>query len=138
MEWGRQECHPSGQHGILSHGGRSFLTAPLVSAHFGGGWCGVEGRNTLAKILPACRLPHVPTIHREKGFAFYFYAEEGSEPPHVHADKGDGTVKFWLQPVRLAYAENLKVAELRATEKIVENHQTKFLEKWHEFFDHKS
>ena len=28
VEWGRQECRPSGQ-----HGGRSFLTAPLVSAY---------------------------------------------------------------------------------------------------------
>ncbi len=80
----------------------------------------------------------MPTIHREKGFAFYFYAEEGNEPPHVHADRGGGTVKFWLRPVRLAYAENLKVAELREAEKIVKNHQTKFLEKWHEFFHRKS
>ena len=52
--------------------------------------------------------------------------------------KGAVHVKFWLRPVRLAYAENLKVAELREAEKIVKNHQAKFLEKWHEFFDRKS
>jgi hypothetical protein len=46
--------------------------------------------------------------------------------------------KFWLRPVRLAYAESLKVAELREAEKIVKNQQTKFLEKWHEFFQRKS
>ena len=49
MEWGRQECQPSGPHGILSHGGRSFLTAPLTSAHFGGGLSDAASRNTLAK-----------------------------------------------------------------------------------------
>lgn len=85
-------------------------------------------------MLRFCR---VPTIHREKGFAFYFYAEEGNEPPHVHADKGDGTAKFWLHPVRLAYAENLKVTELRDAEKIVKRHQAKFRGKWNEFFARK-
>lgn len=36
----------------------------------------------------------VPTVHREAGYVFYFYAEEGIEPPHVHVDKGDGTAKL--------------------------------------------
>ena len=30
---------------------------------------------------------------------FFFYAEEGTEPPHVHVDKGDGSAKLWLQPL---------------------------------------
>ena len=44
----------------------------------------------------------MPTVLRERGFAFYFYAHENREPPHVHADKGDGTIKVWLNPVRVA------------------------------------
>lgn len=36
----------------------------------------------------------MPTVHREAGYVFYFYAEEGIEPPHVHVDKGDGTAKL--------------------------------------------
>lgn len=44
----------------------------------------------------------MPTVLREHGFTFYFYSEKGGEPPHVHADKGNGTVKFWLQSVRVA------------------------------------
>jgi len=71
----------------------------------------------------------VPTVHREAGFAFYFYSEEGNEPPHVHADKGDGTAKFWLEPVRLDWAESLKVSELRKAMRIVEREQANLLAK---------
>ena len=76
----------------------------------------------------------MPTVHREAGFVFYFYAEEGTEPPHVHADKGDGTAKFWLNPVRLARTEGLKVSEVRHAMRIVERQRTKLLEAWNEFF----
>ena len=76
----------------------------------------------------------MPTVLRERGFTFYFYAEEGGEPPHVHADKGDGTVKFWLQPIRVAASEGLKPAELRQAMDIAETHQSYLTEKWREFF----
>ena len=69
---------------------------------------------------------------------FYFYAEEGTEPPHVHADKGDGTAKFWLNPVRLAWTEGLKVNEVRHALRIAEQQQTKLLEAWNEFFARES
>jgi hypothetical protein len=77
----------------------------------------------------------VPTVHREAGCTFYFYAEEGTEPPHVHVDKGDGTAKLWLQPVRLARAEGLKVSELRQIIRIAERQQEMLLNKWNEFFE---
>ncbi len=80
----------------------------------------------------------MPTVHREDGFVFYFYAEEGTEPSHVHVDKGDGTAKFWLRPVRLAWAEGLKAAEVRHALRIVEQQQAKLLEAWNEFFQHES
>lgn len=69
---------------------------------------------------------------------FYFYAEEGTEPPHVHADKGDGTAKFWLNPVRLAWTEGLKVNEVRHALRIAEQQQTKLREAWNEFFARES
>jgi len=77
----------------------------------------------------------VPTVHREAGCPFYFYAEEGTEPPHVHVDKAGGTAKFWLRPVRLARAEGLKVQEIRQMLKIVQREQENLLEKWNEFFE---
>ncbi len=80
----------------------------------------------------------MPTVHREAGYVFYFYAEEGTEPPHVHVDKGDGTAKLWLDPVRLAWTEGLKMSELRHVLRIAEHRQAQLLELWHEFFERKS
>ena len=80
----------------------------------------------------------MPTVHREAGFVFYFYAEEGTEPPHVHVDKGDGTAKFWLRPVRLVWVDGLKVNEVRRALRIAEKQQTKLLEAWNEFFQRES
>ena len=80
----------------------------------------------------------MPTVHREAGYVFYFYAEEGNEPPHVHVDKGDGTAKLWLRPVRLARTEGLKVSELRQIIRIVERQQEMLLSEWNEFFERES
>ena len=79
----------------------------------------------------------MPTVLRKYGFEFYFYSEEGLEPPHVHVDRGDGTVKFWLCPVRLAASEGLKPAELRQAARLTEAHEVYLLEKWHEYFERK-
>ena len=79
----------------------------------------------------------MPTVLREQGFVFYFYAEEGNEPPHVHVDKGDGTAKLWLNPLRLAYAEGLKVKEIRQILRIAGRGQATLLEKWDEFSERK-
>ena len=36
----------------------------------------------------------MPTVLMIKGFRFFFYAEEGNEPVHVHVAKGDGEGKI--------------------------------------------
>ena len=33
-----------------------------------------------------------------EGYAFYFFSNENNEPAHVHVRKGDGLVKYWLEP----------------------------------------
>lgn len=38
----------------------------------------------------------MPTILMMLGWRFFFYANEGNEPIHVHCQKGDGEGKFWL------------------------------------------
>jgi len=38
----------------------------------------------------------VPTLLLVDGFRFYFFSNEGSEPPHVHVSKGDAIGKLWL------------------------------------------
>jgi len=77
----------------------------------------------------------VPTVLREQGFRFFFYSNEGQEPPHVHVEKGDGEAKLWLQPVMLAHSTGFNRGELRTVRELVFEHQAAFVERWNEHFD---
>jgi Domain of unknown function (DUF4160) len=76
----------------------------------------------------------MPTLLRKDGFRFFFYSREGTEPPHVHVEKGGGEAKFWLRPVSLAWSARLKVADLSRAEAIVVQNRDAFETKWREFF----
>ena len=75
----------------------------------------------------------MPTFLRIRGYRFYVYAEEGNEPPHIHIDKGSGTMKVWLTDVSVALSEGLKPAEIRAALRLTHEHRTTLLESWHEW-----
>ncbi|MGZ8261547.1 MAG: DUF4160 domain-containing protein [Methylotenera sp.] len=44
----------------------------------------------------------MPTVLRMGAFRFFFYANEGQGPAHVHVQADNRLAKFWLQPVNLA------------------------------------
>ncbi len=74
------------------------------------------------------------TLLLEGGFRFFFYSNEGREPPHVHVEKGGGEAKLWLQPVALVWQGGLTSAEVRRVRELAFQHQASFLERWHEHF----
>jgi Domain of unknown function (DUF4160) len=76
----------------------------------------------------------VPTVLQAEGFRFFFYSNEGTEPPHIHVERGDGFAKFWLEPVSLAASKDLKSAELKRARLLVIEHRFVFAEKWREYF----
>lgn len=39
----------------------------------------------------------MPTIILVQGWRLFFYSNEGREPMHIHARKGDAECKFWLR-----------------------------------------
>jgi Domain of unknown function (DUF4160) len=43
-----------------------------------------------------------PTVLRVERYRFFFFSNEGHEPPHVHAQDGDKLAKLCLEPVLLA------------------------------------
>ncbi len=47
----------------------------------------------------------MPTVLLLRGFRFFFFSGEGSEPSHIHVEHGDQVAKFWLNPVQLASSE---------------------------------
>lgn len=76
----------------------------------------------------------LPTVARIGPFRFFFYSNEGAEPPHVHAQQERKMAKFWLEPVTLASSGRFSASELRAIERIVLENRERFLEAWNEFF----
>lgn len=75
----------------------------------------------------------MPTVLRIGPFRFYFYANEGNEPAHVHVENGDGECKFWLDDVRLADGGEVCAADLRRIERLVREHHEHLLRSWHDF-----
>jgi hypothetical protein len=76
----------------------------------------------------------VPTIARIGPYRFFFFANEGLEPPHVHVQRDRCLAKFWLRPVALTSASGFAGRELGRLHGLVEEHRDQFEEAWHEFF----
>ena len=76
----------------------------------------------------------MPVVLRWNGYRFYFFSNEGTEPPHIHVDKGENTAKFWLDEVKLARNigfSSRQVAEMSA--KVTEQRDA-FQEAWRVHF----
>ncbi|MEZ4804393.1 MAG: DUF4160 domain-containing protein [Bacteroidia bacterium] len=57
------------------------------------------------------------------GWRFFFYSNEGNEPIHIHAQKGDIECKFWILEdevdIKEAFAYNLTHAAQKEVRKII-------------------
>ncbi len=84
--------------------------------------------------LKDARKKEMPTIYRQDGFRFYFYSHEPNEPPHVHIDRGEATIKVWLESGEVARSRGFRAHEIGGILAMVAEHQVMFLEKWHEHF----
>jgi hypothetical protein len=76
----------------------------------------------------------IPTALRIGSARFFFYSNEGSEPPHVHVEQAGAVAKFWLQPVSLAASSRFRVHELRRLEAQVIQHPVELLRAWNDHF----
>ncbi len=76
----------------------------------------------------------MPEVFRREGFVFFFYANEGQEPIHVHARKSGGFAKFWVEPIELVYSQGMKTQDLARAEALLKENTKLVLEKWHEVF----
>ncbi|MBA2706364.1 MAG: DUF4160 domain-containing protein, partial [Gemmatimonadaceae bacterium] len=56
----------------------------------------------------------MPSPGRSGPFRFFFYSNEGSEPPHIHVESGSSTAKLWLTPVSVARSRGFAAKELNA------------------------
>lgn len=77
----------------------------------------------------------MPTVLRIDGLRFFFYSKEGSEPPHIHVEKGDEVAKFWLDTVELESSYGFSAKEINQIRKLVVEHQVQLLQAWYEYFN---
>ncbi len=76
----------------------------------------------------------MPTVLRWNGYRFYFFSNEGAEPPHIHIDKAGSTAKVWLDPVALASNLGYSQRELNVLLRKVEEERDAFVEAWRAYF----
>ncbi len=76
----------------------------------------------------------MPTILKVQGYRFFFFSQEGNEPPHIHVEHGDKVAKYWLNPTNLASSYGFRSNELSKIRILVNEHNELFLEKWYEYF----
>ncbi len=76
----------------------------------------------------------MPTLLRIGKTRFFFYSNEGNEPPHTHVEQAGATAKFWLLPVPLANFRGFDFPALRKLQRQVQRNQHRFLGAWHDHF----
>ena len=92
-------------------------------------------RNCPWRLLRFCYSIPMPTILRVGPYRFFFYANDRTEPIHVHIEREAYKAKFWVAPVRLAVNRGFRPAEIRSVQRIIRKHERLIVEKWHEYFD---
>jgi hypothetical protein len=75
----------------------------------------------------------VPTLLKQNGFKFFFYANE-HEPKHIHIIKGEGFAKVELETLKVTQ-NFLKPKDLKIALEIIKQNQINFIRVWDEWFN---
>ncbi|HSQ79414.1 MAG TPA: DUF4160 domain-containing protein [Candidatus Bathyarchaeia archaeon] len=76
----------------------------------------------------------MPTVLRSGPYRFFFFSNEGTEPPHVHVESGKGYAKFALEPVEVVFSMGYKRSELTTLRDLVIENARYFKEEWDAHF----
>jgi len=81
----------------------------------------------------------MPTVLYIFGWRFFFFSNEGSEPIHIHAEKGDMECKYWLLvdelEIKEAFSYNLTPAAKREVKKVIYQYFDDIVLAWNEYFN---
>ncbi len=84
----------------------------------------------------------MPTILLVLGWRFFFFSNEGNEPPHVHAHKGETECKYWLKSelyeIEEAWSHNLTPRLRREVRRIIFDHFDLIVGEWEKSFGGKT
>ncbi len=77
----------------------------------------------------------MPTVLIIKGYRFFFYSQEGTEPIHIHVKKGNSIGKIWLEPVtEWDYHYGFTSREINSINNIVAENRAIIIHKWNAYF----
>ncbi len=74
----------------------------------------------------------MPSILRLNGYRFFFYSNEGTEPMHIHVEKGDDVAKFWLEPIELDSSYGFNASEINKIRRMVTDNIETLKTAWNE------
>ena len=81
----------------------------------------------------------VSTVIFILGWRLFFYSNEGTEPIHIHAEKGGMECKYWLLldeiEIREAFSYNMTPNAKREIKKIIYQHFDLIVISWNEYFN---
>ncbi|MCX6150989.1 MAG: DUF4160 domain-containing protein [Ignavibacteriales bacterium] len=79
----------------------------------------------------------MPTVLFYLGWRFFFFANEGNEPIHIHAEKADKSCKFWLDvesyDILPSVSYKMNQGDLNEVRKIIFKHFDLIVEAWEVF-----
>ncbi|MBS4029419.1 MAG: DUF4160 domain-containing protein [Ignavibacteriales bacterium] len=79
----------------------------------------------------------MPTVLYINGWRFFFFAEEGNEPMHIHAEKGEKNCKFWIyektHSIEAVYYYRMNSRDKRDVRKIILDKFDLFVDEWIRF-----
>jgi len=76
----------------------------------------------------------MPTIAKIGPYRIFFYANDRSEPVHIHMERENKVAKFWLDPVRLARSGGFSPKELARIQRRLRERQAPLIEAWNGYF----
>ncbi len=76
----------------------------------------------------------MPTVLMMNGWRLFFYSNEGSEPIHIHARKGNSECKYWIDvdlfEITEAWAYGMTPRLRREVRKIILQHLDQIADSW--------
>ncbi len=76
----------------------------------------------------------MPTVFRQGPYRFFFFSNEGNEPPHIHVEAGGNYAKYWVRPVVFERSSGFRPHDLAEIRRIIVENENLIEEKWNEHF----
>jgi len=83
----------------------------------------------------------MPTVLFKNGWRFFFFANEGNEPIHIHVMKAEKSCKFFLNEdqveLKLSNQKYMKGKDLKEVKEIIFENFNYIVESWKKFHKEK-